>query len=129
MNPVDLTSSNRQWEVCTGGRLNDTPDIYSDDTRFRFPQCFRNKDNKLAIDYFMSSFSRKSLESIVEATNEELGKYNYEVTNKTEILKFLGIRLAMCIDPLRGSVYDYWKDKYDEDSVFVPRCAEKRFGM
>jgi len=77
----------------------------------------------------MSSFPRKVLEEIVEGTNIELEKIKFDLTNLSEIIKFLGIRLAMCIDPVRGPISDYWKDKYEDDSVIVPRSAEKRYGM
>ncbi len=128
VNPELLDAHGRVWNLCVE-RTQDSQKVWKDPTRFRFPSSYREREDKLPLDYFQCSFPKSVAEEIVKATNIELAKLNMEYTNITEIYKFLGIRTAMAVDPLRGNIADYWKECYDDNSVFVPRSAEKRFCM
>ena len=106
------------------------------------------------LDYFLECVPKDMLNEILEGTNEEMHRVRntfhkvdkdvvrihvYDVTepitddnaprvqrllDKQGLLQFLGIRLAMCVDPVRGEVRKYWdkKDSDDPDGdVVVPR--------
>ena len=65
---------------------------------------------------------------IREATNA-----NFQAENKKlsygMIQQFLGIWIAICIDPQRGDRSDYWQCEALEESVLVPRCFGARFNV
>jgi hypothetical protein len=48
----------------------------------------------------------------------------------SEIILFIGIILAMALDPILGPRSDYWKVEYDDENDFsAPRSYGKRYGM
>ncbi len=103
--------------------------IWKDDTRFRFPTMFRDKDQMVPIDFFLCSIPKVIIEEIVTATNLQLDIISMEHTTYTEVLKYLRIRLAMALDPMRRSIEQYWSEKFEGNFVIVPRLAEKRCKM
>jgi len=46
-----------------------------------------------------------------------------------EIVKFLGIMLAMALDPIRGSRKDHWATSSDDNDIFHARNYGERFKM
>ena len=47
----------------------------------------------------------------------------------SEIVKFLGIMLAMALDPIRGSRKDHWTTSSDDNDIFHARNYGERFKM
>jgi hypothetical protein len=71
---------------------------------------------------------RSQLENIVLATNTALTKRKDKSTYKGEILKCLGIRMAVALEQRRRSVKDWFsKDITDEDRIFSGGNYEIRF--
>lgn len=81
-------------------------------------------------DFFYLLFPMKFVdEVIVPCTNTNLKKNNRSETSKGEFLKFLGITLAMALDPIYGGIETYWRSCTAEDSTMIGRNYEARFGM
>lgn len=69
------------------------------------------------------------LDEAVEATraNWPVGEHPPDLS---EIILFIGIILAMALDPILGPRSDYWKVEYDDENDFsAPRSYGKRYGM
>ena len=49
--------------------------------------------------------------------------------SKDELIKWLGLCVAMAAEPRRGSITVYWQHSYEEGSVFSPADYGTRFGM
>ena len=57
---------------------------------------------------------------------------SYERTTKGEVIKYLGIRLAMALSPLPGGVRAYWEtitSKEGKETIHMGGDYRKRFGM
>ena len=76
--------------------------------------------------YFYLMFPMDSIPSILEYTNINLLAKKKAPLTKGEMIKWLGIRLAMAVEPRRGPLPTYWKSERD---VGVVSTAEGRFGM
>ena len=79
----------------------------------------------------MLMFPGAALTEIIEQTNNNMSRFNEDSASikKGEFLKFLGIRIAMAIDPIRGHRNNYWNNTADLSSIILPRSYGSRFGM
>jgi hypothetical protein len=71
--------------------------------------------------YFSLCFPPKLWSSILNATNERLRVGHFIPTTIGELQKFIGIQLAMTVDPFRGDKMDLWQTTKPDDSVCLPR--------
>jgi len=83
------------------------------------------------LSYFLLLFPMTFLTSqIVEYTNFNLREARKPITDKAEMLRFLGITLAMSLDPVRGGLKSYWDDNdVIEESIYQKKCYGSRFLM
>lgn len=66
-------------------------------------------DDRTPMHYFEHFFPTACLNTIVRATNEKLINLRVSVLlTKGELLKWLGIKLAMTLNPQKGGVSAYW---------------------
>eukprot|EP00731_Ephydatia_muelleri_P037631 Em0523g6a len=79
--------------------------------------------------YFYLMFPMDSIPSILEYTNINLLTKKKAPLTKGEIIKWLGIRLAMAVEPRRGPLPTYWKSESDVGVVSTAANYEGRFGM
>jgi hypothetical protein len=67
---------------------------------------------------------------IVENTNNNLRAKQKTVTSQGELIKFLGITLAMSLDTKRGGVTAFWDDdEVLEETIYQNKNYRTRFGM
>ncbi len=102
-------------------------------TTLVFPHGTPNINDIKALDYFYLLFPMSFLIStILPHTNEKLRNSNKQLSCEGEILKFLGITLAMAYDPCRGGVNAYWETAGSTEYEWCLRYGKdygKRFGM
>lgn len=80
-------------------------------------------------DFFLLLFPIRYLnETILKLTNTKLQAAHATETSKGEILKFLGIIIAMCLQPMKGGIRAYW-DEADADSCLMSMDYGVRFKM
>ena len=93
--------------------------------------CCKLFMDRTPLDYFSLFHPRTSLSKMVSFANLQIAKSIHPEPSTTlgEITKFLGIRVAMVIDPVRGGLRDYWNAGNEEKSVIMSRDFGTRFGM
>lgn len=82
--------------------------------------------------YFRLMFPSDIMASIVLHTNNLIKSKcgdGAKGIDSYELYKFLGIRLAMAIDPLYGTKKEYWATKTSDRTIRQPKDYGKRFGM
>ena len=81
--------------------------------------------------YFRLFFPTSLLLEAQDQTNAALSSKvktgNQGPVSAGELLRWLGIRLAMALEPKRGDVKAFWLDKDPEDSVFTGSNYQSRF--
>ncbi len=87
--------------------------------------------------FFQLLYPMKSNASTVTCTNDNIladpsrsgsRQYMGEIS-RGELLKYIGLRLTMALDPIQGPITEYWRVNEYSDSVFAPRGLGERFGM
>lgn len=91
-------------------------------------------DNPSFLQYFLRFFPTSFVPTILSNTTASLTRGTARQggpISKWELFRYLGIRLAMCIDSSGacGSVHAYFEDKTTEGSVMRPSEYGKRFHM
>ena len=74
-------------------------------------------------------FPMDSIPSILDYTNINLLAKKKAPLSKGELIKWLGIRLAMAVEPRRGPLPTYWKSESDAGVVSTAANYEGHFGM
>ena len=59
----------------------------------------------------------------------EINKHMVKPLTQGEFFKWLGIQLAMCVEPRRGPIEVYWAKRSHEGSSSLPANYGERFGM
>ena len=67
--------------------------------------------------YFYLMFPMDSIPSILDYTNTILLAKKKAPLSKRELIKWLGIRLVMAVEPRRGPLPTYWKSESDAGVV------------
>jgi hypothetical protein len=124
--PDLLNPHGQQWSVIEE-KLEYYVDIYPLNSVLKWPKNIPFMEKK-ALDYFKLMFPKETLQHMVQATSESLEANAIVKTTTGEIFKYIGIRLAMCIDPVRGGYAEYWATSY-ENSVKRPRNYGATFKM
>ena len=113
---------------------NEDLDVHTGSTQIRWPNS-TNKPfkEKTSLDYFILSYPSDSWTKSIHATNNMINeKYpESEHTTLGEIITYLGLRLGMCMDPIRGGYEAYWNtpDRNTSRQIMLPRDFGTRFGM
>ena len=83
--------------------------------------------------YFLLFFPISLMLTAQDQTNAALSSKvragNQGPVSAGELLRWLGIRLAMAVEPKRGDLKTYWLDKDTEGSVFTASNYHSRFKM
>jgi len=93
---------------------------YTNSTRIKWPEGAQLKEpaDREPSDYFYLLFPDELLKFMLTFTNERMMRKGYRIPiEKAELLKWLGIRLGMALEPLKGGAPAYWKESVD-DGVF-----------
>lgn len=111
---------------------------YSNNARFNFPagegfEEYKDIDRPIA-EYFYLLFPMPIINQIIRLTNLEIRSTEYpdylrvDLT-KGEFFKWIGIKLAMVLTPLRGGIDAYFAVESEPGTVYEPGNYGKRFGM
>jgi hypothetical protein len=99
------------------------------ETRLKWPQSVADKRIKDLDDYFYLMYPIKGLTQTVHFTSLNLASKDLPGTSHGEIIKFIGMRLAMTCMPSRGGLKSYWNREQQRESVCLPLNFFGRFGM
>ena len=103
---------------------------YTGITELKWGTTLEGVENSKRMEYyFYLMFPMDSIPSILEYTNINLLTKKKAPLTKGEIIKWLGIRLAMAVEPRRGPLPTYWKSESDVGVVSTAANYEGRFGM
>lgn len=127
----------RIWTIVDGINEEIAPDASTAVTSFRWDAVsdgvFSNVNHRTPWMYFLLFFPMHVYNTAVGFTNVNLDRDGHRTgghTNIGEIVKLLGLRLAMVRDPLPGNnCADYWNTVRREGSVKFPRNYFLHYGM
>lgn len=90
-------------------------------------------DNRTNLTYFQLFFPLALFNLAIVHTNNNIQNDPSKCggpTNIGEVVRYLGIRLAMVRDPINGPTQDYWCESYeDANTMKLPRNGGERFKM
>ena len=113
--PEELLKPNEQQWFEAGDRTVDTPGIYPEAPRIHWSAGMRTKmeeSHDSPVWYFLESFPPDAMRDCIRYTREN-GLEG--ITVRQDILRFIGMRLGMCLYPLTGHKRDYWmRDPSDQ---------------
>jgi hypothetical protein len=86
--------------------------------------------DKPILTYFLKFFPKRSLSNAVTYTNIEIrnGHHGAE-TSAGEILKYLGIRLHMSLEPIKSGIDQYFNKDIIDGTVLQGKDFDKLHGM
>lgn len=88
--------------------------------------------NRKPMHYLRLMFPVEIIPTTLQYTNTlikgRLGE-GAQMLETFELYQYLGIRLAMCLDPIYGSRKEYWATKPLDKAIRQPRDYGNRFGM
>jgi hypothetical protein len=125
----DLNPHGRRWEELENVLIDPSAGkVYNQDAYIRWG-ALAQMENKTEMDYFNLFYPFDSLEDTIKHTNTNLASKGYSEITKGELLRYFGIRLAMCVQPVRGPISTYWNETIDPNGVELPMAYGKRFKM
>lgn len=118
----------RRWEQIPSLHIDENGNKTRHFPKLIWPSLFRD-EHKHIIDYFYLMWPMDTVQDMIHLTNKGLVAKKKAALTKGEFFKWLGIRLAMAIEPRRGPITVYWEHDIHEGSIFTPPDYERRFGM
>jgi len=86
--------------------------------------------NRGPIHYFLHFLPLKVVASILRQTNEEMHDRGYVGNlSKRELFRWMGVQLAMCIEPKGGGIDSYWNSAEDGETAHQEENFLQRFKM
>lgn len=117
-NPL-LMPHQRRWTE--RAFLNACPNLartYHQDAYLRW-KTMKNVQERTPYDYFTLMFPQDNIKETITFTNENLEKLGNQELTRGEYEKWLGIRLAMAIEPRKGSLPVYWESSTRDRSILT----------
>ena len=118
----------REWVEIDHLSVDPAVNAYTGITELKWGTTLEGVEKRMEY-YFYLMFPMDSIPSILEYTNINLLTKKKAPLTKGEIIKWLGIRLAMAVEPRRGLLPTYWKSESDVGVVSTAANYEGRFGM
>ena len=129
---VRLWRHGREWKLKTSLEVDPAVDHQPKRTTIHWPQLAL-PGAKQPSQYFLLFFSISHMLTAQDQTNAALSSKvrtgNQGPVSAGELLRWLGIRLAMAVEPKRGDLKTYWLDKDTEGSVYTASNYNSRFKM
>jgi hypothetical protein len=112
---------------------------YNHDTVVHYPSNFGN-GVKQPMQYFMTSFPMQHLPEIIDATNQNIisdvprrqnlqGHSAVKLLDMNRFFKWIGIKLVMALEPIRGGVDACFRESPRPGSIETVGHYGSRFGM
>ncbi|EEY59515.1 uncharacterized protein PITG_12071 [Phytophthora infestans T30-4] len=70
-----------------------------------------------------------AIQSTIKHTNDKLAARRQRTIPEGDLFRFLGVRLAIAVEPRRGALRTYWEKDILEDFVGAPPNFGERFGV
>ncbi len=121
----DITTA---WTVIREEKNIELPAIYDRAAYFKWPVQSHGLE-KNPFSYFLLFWPNDVMNRIVQLTSAKLQEKGRPPLTKGEMYKWLGIRLYMCLHPVRGSLPTYWNDSKENGSTFMPHNMKQVSGM
>ena len=118
----------REWVEIDHLNVDPAVNAYTGITELKWGATLEGAEKSMEY-YFYLMFPMDSIPSILEYTNINLLAKKKAPSTKGEMIKWLGIRLAMAVEPRRGPLPTYWKSESDVGVVSTAANYEGRFGM
>ena len=129
---VRLWPHGREWKLKTSLEVDPAADHQPKRTTIHWPQLAL-PGVKQPSQYFLLFFPISLMLTAQDQTNTALSftvrAGNQAPVSAEELLRWLGIRLAMAVEPKRGDLKTYWLDKDTEGSVYTASNFHSRFKM
>ena len=77
---------------------------------------------------FLRMFPMPHVCEIIELSNIQLKKRGYDELTVAEFFKYIGLRLAMTLEPA-GNLYEYWRTERIPGGVVQPKRYNDRFNI
>lgn len=123
----------REWEEIPGTIIDERINgRYQQQTRIMWTQReeLKSPQEREPADYFYKFFPPKLVTLMIEMTNARLvDKRIRNVATRGEMYKWLGIRLAMALEPCKGGSQAYWSKTDDEGKFSRGANFEERTSM
>ncbi len=116
------------WKVLRGENNSTVPEIYTNQARFRWPLALQALENN-PFKYFLLFWSNNVMNDIVTFTSEHLVSSGFRPLTKGELYKWMGIRVYMAINPIRGDIKKYWNENKESESMYVAHNLKQSTGM
>lgn len=137
MQANQIVVNGRIWTIVEGVNEEIAPNASNAATSFKWEHVsdgmFADVREKTPWMYFLLFFPMHVYNIAVGVTNANLDRDPHKTGGHTtigEIVKLLGLRLAMVRDPLFGNnSSDYWNTSERADSMKFPRNYLQRYGM
>jgi len=131
-NQSNLHPHGRDWAV--SGEITFDPNtnqMYSQRPSLQWGQFLTDRTIINEMDYFRLLFPIKFInEKVVPITNEQLALNRQNSLSGGEFITFLGITLAMALQPMRGGIDAYWRSaNTSNETVYIHGDFGERFGM
>jgi hypothetical protein len=130
VDPEDLEAHGRVWRD-EGDILTTQANIvrYSANTRLNWGQLITCQ--KKEYDYIRLLFPIRFIHDVmIPITSQSLNSHRQAEINYSEFITFLGITLAMALQPIRGGVDAYWcVQKSMDGTIYLPGNYGERFNM
>ena len=127
-----LFCHSQQWTL-SEEVIDDTSPLCTVKAKLLFNQVEEIKvatDTMKEVDFYNLMYPMdETFGEMLLSTNLNPRRKGFAETNKNEITKFFGIRMAMILDTRRGSIANYWNENEDTESIFQAPCYGKRFKM
>ncbi|KAL5467723.1 hypothetical protein EMCRGX_G031988 [Ephydatia muelleri] len=128
----NLFPHGRQWELLPDLVFDPAVhDKFTQETRIKWNQVEQLKSiqDRTEIDYFFHFYPMQTVQQTLNCMGERLARKRYNPISKGEFFKWLGIRLAMTIEPRRGGIQAYWKEGEDPHTFSLGASMGSRAKM
>jgi hypothetical protein len=128
---VDYDAHGRQWRLFAPDVADEHLIFFTGSTRINWSNGgVPPPVDKTFLKYFELFFGFENFNNMIRWTNVRLSKKNRTPTNLGEVQRYLGIMLVMCLEPIKGSKFDaYFSKKQEEGVASRPGDYEYRFKM
>ncbi|POM70815.1 hypothetical protein PHPALM_12696 [Phytophthora palmivora] len=79
--------------------------------------------------YFYLMYPMDSLQTTIAETNKLLSERHHGIIGRGELFRWIGIRLAMTLEPRRGPITVFWESSVPEGSVGTSANYGKQYGI
>ncbi|KUF99681.1 hypothetical protein AM588_10008680 [Phytophthora nicotianae] len=115
----------RRWKPCHSVLFDQGSHVQPRPTRFYMGAL----DGSTIAKYFYLMYPMPTLKSTLACTNANLAMQSHRQIKVGDWFKWIGLRLAMAVEPRSGPLRVYWESECKEGFVGTPANFGQRYGM